>query len=262
MEKPMTWKEANHAFVEEEEYSAVLKLGDIIAPEYEYDEASGQDILVYPHRAFDAFLGVVQGRASFAFTYDEYMADTEIQDGLKELGIGSRIFWHALLVLHHVSDEKFNHALPLLPSIKDEVSKFIHYLDTDNSSIIAHKQNGRKAEITSRKIIKYIIQCLEAINSELDPTQIIDLKSRVFISDSERISYEAMVLIKLFEVLAKDNVIASGKQYRRPMMLISRILKFTLRPYDEDMAVCADRIKDCMKKYPNPGENAIGIYGI
>ena len=263
MEQKVSYNEAFRLFFHDEEYSYALELGCIIAPEYDYNEETDQLEFNGCYKAFDAFRRIINGGADIPFTYKEYLAEEDIQNGLKALAVDSLKFWNALVLLHHISDDKFNGSHSILPSAYDEVSEFIQYLDSEDSTIIARKKNGRKAEITDPEIIKSIRRYLEENIDEADfLSRRVDLKSSIYVCDSERISYEARNLIALFKSLASKNTPDGDTEYKRPMLLISRILKFSLMPDDEGMAISAEKIKDCLKKYPNAGKNSLGKYFI
>lgn len=168
MEQKVSYNEAFRLFFHDEEYSYALELGCIIAPEYDNNEETDQLEFNGCYKAFDAFRRIINSGADIPFTYKEYLAEEDIQNGLKALAVDSLKFWNALVLLHHISDDKFNGSHSILPSAYDEVSEFIQYLDSEDSTIIARKKNGRKAEITDPEIIKSIRRYLEENIDEAD----------------------------------------------------------------------------------------------
>ena len=229
-------------------YRYALDIANIIAPS-EYG-----DIVSTP--AADAFFRLQRDGHAFPFTKDAFNQMSEIQTALFKLRIDPDAFWEGILLLEYMAEEKFNKAYMLEETEINQVRQFVSVLETPGASLMARKSNGRRIEITNRSVISKITEILR--RSEIsslfdDKKHKINLSANTYGPTSQRVSYEARILITFFKIQHSREHGIDSHSYRNPLKLISQLLYFMRVARDEGYMVSSDRLKGDLKAYPNPG---------
>ncbi len=208
----------------------------------------------------DAFYCLQLDGFDFLFSKDEYYGEDLIQRDLENLSIDPEAFWNALLILDYLSEDKFHKAMILSPTDEENVRILIEALETNGSSLIAKKANGRVVTIKSGNVIQTISRLLR---SGIDAGEF-DCLSSYFTPKSvrsgsitERIAYEATILKAFFRLQYSKKHNGKSDDYKNPLLLISRLLYFMRLATSEDYWVSSDRLKGDLKSYPNPGEKVV-----
>lgn len=255
----MTRIESDNIFLSEP-YRYAMIMANIVAPEYECDDETGETYQVFSHVGFDLFYKIQQGKCRFYFTKEDYDSNDEIQQGLSALGIDIDAFWHALVFLDAYSYDKFSHAHKFSNTEKEMVDSFITVLESEGASIVA-KSGSSKYEVNDPGLVSFIRECMASIRDKVD-----DSMRRVELSDmtnksfSERISFEAQCLIELIRRITDGQLKKDGKSFKKPLLLVSRLLYFSGVANNESYLVSSDTLKGILKSYPNPGESFVGNF--
>lgn len=257
----LTQKESNELFLTYP-YRYAHKLANLLFPGFYYDEETG---FAYPedtHVGFAAFYDMRAQEYEFPFTKKDYDENEEIQEGLSRYYLDPEAFWHALLLLHFLAEKHLIKVYRREETQLKKVKEAIKFLDTQGSSFIARKGNGRKKEISDPNIVSFIRSCLESspfINDNPDE-QIIRISNRASCSYSEIMSYEAQALIEFFRKECKPEFDKRGKRYTSPLLLISKLMHFTGLAHTEDYLISSDTLKGIIRSYPKPGSNTVSLY--
>lgn len=241
---------------ETELYRYAVDIVNIMAPTCD-DEGFPDDISSVGR---DAFYCLKHDGFDFLFSKDEYDGEELIQRELKILNIDPEAFWNALLMLDYLSEDKFHKSMILCPTDEESVRTLIEALETNGSSLIAKKANGRSVTIKSGNVIQTIIRLLRP---GIDAGEF-DSRSRYFTLESfrsgsitERIAYEATILKAFFRLQYEKNHEGKSNDYKNPLLLISRLLYFMRLASSEEYWVSSDRLKGDLKSYPNPGDKVV-----
>ena len=257
----MTRKESDDLFLTPL-YRYAFDLANFMFPEFEVDSETGESFQCFNHIGFDAFFAIRENMYDFPFKKKQYDENLDIQSGLARLYIDPEAFWHALLMLHFLTQDKMYNAYTLGPTQKESVQAAINAIDTEDSTIIARKKNGRKVMIDDRSILAYIKRCLEEspfMHNE-DDSRRVYFNTLSTCSDSEIMSYEAKALREFFEKESKPEVEKNGKKYRSPLLLISRLMYFTKMTRNDSFLVSSESLKKILRDYPNSGQRTVGRY--
>lgn len=251
--------ESNNLFLTDP-YRYAYRLANLIAPEYEYNEETGDTYQIESHIGYDVFYGIQNNRFRFDFTKEDYYANTEIQNDLKAMNIDCEAFWHSLVFLDAYSYDKFSHSHMLGKTKREIVDSIISILGSPDASIIV-KNRKSKLEVTDSDLIEHIHKSFDSIKDSVDDSsRVLFINETTNKSFSERISFEAHILIDFFKVLYASENSNEGKQFRNPLLLISRLLYFTGVANNESYLVSSDTLKGILKSYPNPGDKFVGNY--
>lgn len=241
-------------------------LANILFPGYDYDPETDFFYEMDTNVGGTAFHDMRVKGYKFPFTKKSYDENEDIQNDLARLHLDPEAFWEALKLLHYLADIRLNNAFQYKPSQKEIASEAVSFLDTQGSSIVIRKGNGRKLEISDAAIVSYIRTCFEESPFYHDQSGIrianLSPSSRRSASFSERISYEAQALMRLFEKESKPEFDKMGRRYRCPLLLISRLMFFTNLTSNEESLVSSDWIKGILRSYPEPGKNSISLSAI
>lgn len=247
--------EANRLF-ETEPYRYAVEIANIMAPTCDADGCPEEISSV----GYDAFFCLQRDGFDFLFSKDEYDGEDVIQRALEDLSIDPEAFWNALLILDYLSEDKFHKAMILSPTDEESVRILIEALETNGSSLIAKKANGRVVTIKSGNVIQTISRLLR---SGIDAGEF-DCLSSYFTPKSvrsgsitERIAYEATILKAFFRLQYEKSHEGESDDYKNPLLLISRLLYFMKLASSEEYWVSSDRLKGDLKSYPNPGEKIV-----
>lgn len=257
----MTRKESDDLFLTPP-YRYAFDLANYMFPEFDVDAETGDPFQCFSHVGFDAFRAIQEDKCDFPFKKKDYDVDADIQKDLTRLYIDPEAFWHALLMLHFLTQDKMYNAYTLDPTQKESVQAAISAIDTEDSTIIVRKKNGRKVTIDDSSILAYVKRCMEEspFMHDEDEVRFVDFKNRSSCSDSEIMSYEAKALLEFFEKKSKPEVEKNGRKYRSPLLLISRLMYFTKMTRNENFLVSSESLKKILRDYPNPGPRTVGRY--
>ena len=257
----MTRKESDDLFLTPP-YRYAFDLADFLFPGECLDPETGELHQCFSHVGSDAFRAIQENKYDFPFKKKDYDENLDIQSDLARLYIDPEAFWHALLMLHFLTQDKMYNAYTLGPTQKESVQAAINAIDTEGSTIIVRKKNGRKVTIDNRSILAYVKSCLEEspFMHDEDEGRFVDFKNRSSCSDSEMMSYEAKALLEFFKKKSKPEVEKNGRKYRSPLLLISRLMYFTKVTRKENFLVSSESLKKILRDYPNPGQRTMGRY--
>ena len=237
-----------------EEYRYANAIIDIIAPTY-----SDSPYQTSPDRpssiGIDVLDDLLRQDYDFLFTEKDYYKCEEIQVGLEKREIDPKAFWKALMILDYMAESKFHSAVAVEPHRKT-VERFLEALISPGAKLIVKKKKSRLVTINSPVIIRGIYDCIEANLERFQEhgKSYYNWGQENNGAITERISYEAHVLKRFFKdqyLAAHPN--ADEKKYRHPLLLISRLLRFTNLATDDEYLVASDRLRGDLNKYKEPG---------
>lgn len=197
------------------------------------------------------------------FNKKDFDENEDIQKDLARLFLDPEAFWEALTLLHYLTEKRFTDTFPYNPTRKEKVREAVAFLDTQGSTVVFRKGNGRKVVIKDSSVVSYIRECLENSPFYNDPSTLrtanLTPSLRRSASFSERISYEAQALTRLFEKESKPEFDKRGKKYRCPLLLISRLMFFTDLTSNDDYWGSSDWLKGIIRSYPEPGKDSLSL---
>ena len=254
----MTHRETD-ILLKTEPYKYVLEMINIIAPSYDDSDGIGQDDISHP--GSDAFSTMKNEVHEFKFTKEEYLADSEVITGLQKLGVDVDAFWEALLILDYMSHQKFSHGIQRDDTYDEQVKDLIKTLESPDATLTACSGTGKKGSkytISDPLLLAMLRHELEqfAVNLPVFPQRMY-LNENRFGSITERVAYEALILAEFFRLQFYKIKSNSGRTYRRPLLLISRIIFVTRLVSDVEYQISSDRIKGDLKSYPKPGDSIL-----
>lgn len=241
-------------------------LANLLFPGYDYDSENDFFYEKDTDVGGTAFHDMRVEGYKVPFKKNDYDANQDIQRDLARLYLDPDAFWEALKLLHYLTEIRFTDTFQYNPTKKEMVREAVEFLDTQGSTVTFRKGNGRKVEIKDSSIISYIRAFLIESPFYDDPSTVrianLSPSSRRSASYSEKISYEAQALIRLFEKESKPEFDKRGKRYRSPLLLVSRLMYFSDLTNNDEYWTSSDWLKGIMRSYPSPGKDSLSLKAI
>ena len=225
----------------------------------------------------DRMWAIYSGKVEFPFTREEYDSREDIQSSIKAMGLDPDKFWELVRLIHHYADLVFNAKYYSLPSVRDQVVKFLDsLLDEQRQSVdegislVVEKEGKVVCRIKNRKVIEFMANGIfEHGKQHLDDVEFVgqplsrDEADRETGGVSHRMCFESELYLYIIDRYRTDKDmprrVKNSIGSRDKLLLVSRLMHMTGLTNIQAFNDSADRIKAIRKQYKDKEVNSVAL---
>jgi hypothetical protein len=256
--------------INDPKYELLHLIANEIFPEFDYDDDG--NLIQFQSNASNVFLKR-KDKIKFPFTYKDYIKDKDIIRTLEGYGVDIEQFWHAILFIYDITQEKCVNVLSLGETAKIQIEKLKELLSGIDSFTVTAKDK-KKLVINEPRLINHLENHLETLladnNINLDFSSVeLGQPSNDLYPSSIQIWFAATRFKKLFEAInlpskrskeivtryvqIEDREIPVKVQtvYFNKMFLISQLMYLMKFTNNKTFLSCENALKGILKQYKN-----------
>ena len=195
----------------------------------------------------------------FPFSYDDYIANSDVIATLNGYEIDIEMFWYVVLFIYDITQEKCVNVTTLGKTVAYQARELVNILKEKRSFTISTEDKS-KLDVDSRRIVQYIRDCLKVLISEhsdvlsQSPIRYPGIVNDLY-SPSVQMWYASNLFVALFKVLqlpnkrAKEGVDINKAVSYSKMLLISRLMYFMGYTKNESFLSSDNSLKGILRQY-------------